>query len=350
MGEPAGLNGRVVEVLNPDPVMILATSPYHGQIVWEAPEAIFVTFSSPMNTTSVQWSIWPETVDFDLHWSQNDTLLALVPVEYLHWAYTYTVTIYNAEDKEGNGLGPGVVPNPWSFYLDPCPTHIAYTWPPDGAIDVPLQAPIWVLFSVCMDPYSLNWTIDPFIELTPEWENYYMDLTFEHESPFEGCTEYTIEVDAIDYGGRGLDPGPVPNPWSFTTQCTPAQLLTDITSGMAVPLSDDMFRTDFSDEPLVEIGPPGDGGDGTVDIDNARDETQEDEMVVGAVLEAYSGPSFRDSSRQDLSGGNPATPVDDDFFCACEPPVQLWLVQIGAASLCLLLFLFSAQQRRRRPA
>jgi hypothetical protein len=347
MGEPAGLDGHVVEVLNPDPVMILATFPYHGQIVWEQFEAILVTFSSPMNTTSVVWVISPEYSDFNPHWSQNDTVLALEPMDYFMWAVRYTVTIWSAEDKEGNALAPGLVPNPWSFYLDPCPTHISYTAPPDGATDVPLMSPIWVKFSVCMNPYSLNWTIEPFIELTPVWDDYHTDLTFEHQSPYEDCTQYTIEVDAVDYNGRGLNPGPVPNPWSFETACSPAQLLTDISSDEAVRLPDDLLRTDFSDETLVEIGPPGDGGDGTVDLNKARDEIQENEVVEGAFFEVYSGPSFRDSSRIDLTGENPVTPVDDDDdLVASHHPVRLWLVKIGAASLCLLLFVTLDRTRR----
>ncbi|MCJ2670644.1 MAG: Ig-like domain-containing protein, partial [Candidatus Thermoplasmatota archaeon] len=295
------MDAPVVEILNPDPVVILETSPQDGQILWESLEAIIVTFSSPMNTTSVQWDIWPETTDFILSWSQNDTVLTLDPVQYLHWGQTYVVSVNCAEDKEGNILAPGLVPNPWSFYLDMCPVHITSTSPSDGATDVALDASIWVLFSVCMDPHSLNWSIEPFIELTPVWDDYYIDLRFIHESPFEDCTQYTIEVDAIDYGGRGLDPGPVPNPWSFTTLCTPAQLMTDISSDEAVPLPDNPFNTDFG-EPLIEIGPPSEDGEGTEDIDNARDETYEHEMAEGAVLEVYSGPDFRDSSGQGFTG------------------------------------------------
>ncbi|MFQ6107239.1 MAG: Ig-like domain-containing protein [Thermoplasmata archaeon] len=112
------------------PVMT-ETDPADGQVEVLPEQPINVTFSRPMNTTSVMWDIFP-SIFIIPSWSENNTLLTLdhaslegenMIATFWHLAEfedatTYTMHITNAEDTWGEPLGPGVVPNPWSWMTE----------------------------------------------------------------------------------------------------------------------------------------------------------------------------------------------------------------------------------------
>ncbi len=101
----------------------------------------------------------------------------------------------------------------------PSPPFITNTNPMNGATSVPLSQVITALFNTPMDGPTVVWTIAPPIALSPSWAGSTI-LMLSHSTDFAECTRYTIEVtQAFDTDGEALVPGPVPNPWSFTTVC-----------------------------------------------------------------------------------------------------------------------------------
>lgn len=96
---------------------------------------------------------------------------------------------------------------------------IMFTDPPDKSIGVPLELPILVQFSKEMNPPSLVWNISPDPGGWNEsWSIGNTALLLMHQNLFQPSTLYMVEiVEAEDVFGNPLIPGPVPNPWEFTT-------------------------------------------------------------------------------------------------------------------------------------
>jgi parallel beta-helix repeat protein len=96
---------------------------------------------------------------------------------------------------------------------------IVMTDPPDKSVGVPLELPILVQFSKEMNTSSLVWNISPDPGGWYEsWSIGNVGLMLIHENPFQPSTSYVVEiVEATDVDGNPLVPGPVPNPWEFTT-------------------------------------------------------------------------------------------------------------------------------------
>ncbi len=206
------------------PPEITITNPAHGEIQVLPESPINVTFSKPMNTTSVNWTIVPY-IDLTPSWSQNDTLLTLNHSEYFQMMTLYAVAIMEAKDVDGNNLVPGPVPNPWSFSIMSCTPYVVSTDPDHEEVNVSLNRSVVVEFSHIMDPSSLTWDIDPFINLVPSWSNNNRLLELNHSLDFDNGTQYTIEIHGENKYGNPLVPGPVANPWNFTTCCRPPQIL-----------------------------------------------------------------------------------------------------------------------------
>ncbi len=104
-------------------------------------------------------------------------------------------------------------------------TSIEWTSPMDGETDVPVNAPIRIGFrDLDVTTFSLSYTITPAVSGVSVviWWTSDIIVVILHD-PFAICTEYTVAITSPN-----LDPGPVPNPWSFTTECAfvPAQNLT----------------------------------------------------------------------------------------------------------------------------
>ena len=114
------------------PPQVLATDPANGSTNVDLFAPIVVSFSEPMNRTSVNWSVSPGA-SFTSDWTDDDKTLTLVHTSPFGRSTTYAVAV-SGEDRNGEGLGPGPAPNPWSFTTaatNPGPTglHVARTPP-----------------------------------------------------------------------------------------------------------------------------------------------------------------------------------------------------------------------------
>ena len=138
------------------------------------------------------------------------------------WRYQpcalYTANVTQGWDPDGNPLVPGPVPNPWSFTTDCGMPRILSTIPSSAGANVSLTAPLSVTFSESMNTSSVGVTLSPPVgNISLSWPSG-SSLLVLHD-PLAPCTTYTVNVTGRDPDGNALVPGPVPNPWSFTTVC-----------------------------------------------------------------------------------------------------------------------------------
>ena len=101
------------------------------------------------------------------------------------------------------------------------PPTIVHTYPIDGQAGVPITAPLVITFSEPIDVASWVLAITPDPGLEPSVWSPDLTAVTVHHLPFAYDQRYTVTVAAADLDGRSLVPGPVPNPWSFTTGARP---------------------------------------------------------------------------------------------------------------------------------
>ena len=116
-----------------DPPEIVITIPADGVTGVAVLQDIIITFSEPMNTGTVTYSLSPNPGIIAEVWSDGDTILTIS-----HNAFNqgtqYTVQVLAGDDLTGNSLILGAVPNPWSFLtFDNTPPEIIMTTPSDGS-------------------------------------------------------------------------------------------------------------------------------------------------------------------------------------------------------------------------
>ena len=91
---------------------ILDVSPSDGATNVDPETDVVVRFSRPVDNTTLMGDIDPPDVDFDLEWSEDDTVLTVA----FHWplteAQSYTVEIAGILDRDGNSLEN---PTRWCF-------------------------------------------------------------------------------------------------------------------------------------------------------------------------------------------------------------------------------------------
>jgi uncharacterized repeat protein (TIGR01451 family) len=97
----------------PSPPFILGTYPAHGDSNVPITASLVISFSEPMITGTLVYTVTPEAGGWTEAWSQGDTVVTLGHSN-LAYSETYTVTVM-ASDLDGIALVPGPVPNPWSF-------------------------------------------------------------------------------------------------------------------------------------------------------------------------------------------------------------------------------------------
>jgi hypothetical protein len=98
---------------------------------------IIVTFSEPIQTSSVTWTITPSVILSVRSWTGGNTILTLMHTVNFTPGLQYCVTILTARDVQGNPLAPGLVPNPWCFTVGaglPAPSGLRVAGP--GPLDV----------------------------------------------------------------------------------------------------------------------------------------------------------------------------------------------------------------------
>jgi hypothetical protein len=122
----------------------------------------------------------------------------------------------------GNALGGGPVPNPWTFTTgtaaDLQSPVILTTVPIDQATGVAVTQDVVITFNESIDPTSFAYTITPDPGSWGENWNATNEMVTMTHANFASNTLYTFTVtSANDTSNNPLIPGPVPNPWEWTT-------------------------------------------------------------------------------------------------------------------------------------
>jgi hypothetical protein len=202
------------------PPLILSTHPANGSL-HDPSAALVLAFSEPMNASSVSLTTSPDPGGWAANWSADLTVATFSHSPFPQGSsVAATVT---GSDAAGNRLAAGGAPNPFSFRTaDLTRPRIVAAFPAAGAGRVESGTPVVLSFSEAMEPASAM------VSLSPDpggvawsWSNGETELTIGHD-PLAPATSYTVHLSgARDTSGNALEPGPVPNPWNFTT--VPAQ-------------------------------------------------------------------------------------------------------------------------------
>jgi parallel beta-helix repeat protein len=204
--------------LDIEPPVILLTSPYNGYTNVDRNAPVVVTFNESMQPSSVAFSCSPDPGGWSVSWSNNDTI-ATYSHNKLGNEATYTFNITAAKDLAGLDLVAGPVPNPWWFSTpDTVGPEIIGTSPINDVMNVSITADIVVNFNEEIDFASVTYVCSPDpLGWSVTWTNNNKTATFSHNN-FDERTLYIFHVTgAKDIFGNDLNPGPAPNPWSFTT-------------------------------------------------------------------------------------------------------------------------------------
>jgi len=196
---------------------IISTSPKHNSIDIALNATIVVTFSEPMNITTVIFTCSPDPGGWSVFWSSMNSVATYTHIDFGSLT-TYTFEITGGKDIGGNDLVANNVSNPWSFTtLDVVGPEITTASPSNGSTGVLLTANVVVTFSEQMNTSSVTYSCTP----DPNgwavvWTNGDKTVTYSH-NVFTTQTIYTFHISAgKDLAGNDLNPS-IPNPWSFTT-------------------------------------------------------------------------------------------------------------------------------------
>jgi len=226
------------------------TYPFPHQIDTDFFTPIFVNFSVPMDNTSLTYEVLPPGIAFTEDWLSGDRTVILNHTVPFNELTVYTVNITSARSKSGDPLVRGSWPNPWNFSTTCYCAYIIDTEPSDGARIVSLQVHIFVNFSNPVDPATFFFVLNPPPLAPPTTLWYNGNRTVEIVVRLRECTTYVAFVTVQDIFGKGLLPGPVPNPWSFTTACPCHIEATTPSNGTVdVPLNSDIFV--FFSQPVI---------------------------------------------------------------------------------------------------
>jgi hypothetical protein len=92
--------------------VLTSTSPGDGSTDVSPDQPVVLSFSQPMDTTSVAYTIVPAVSGISERWSNGDTVLTLDHDPFAV-STTYTITVTAASDTEGQALTNA--PFEWSF-------------------------------------------------------------------------------------------------------------------------------------------------------------------------------------------------------------------------------------------
>ena len=179
---------------------------------------ITVWFSREADPASLQVTLTPSSSPTP-EWANGNTRVTLRNVGFAECT-RHTVTV-SVQDRAGNSLEnvTGSPPNPWGFDTVCITPRILRTEPADGALGVEVDAPIVITFATVMSRDTVSVDISPVPATAFDWTWEIEDraVTLTHSWFFDLSTTYTVNVTGRDTHGVPLQPGPVPNPWSFTT-------------------------------------------------------------------------------------------------------------------------------------
>ncbi|UCE37751.1 MAG: Ig-like domain-containing protein [Thermoplasmata archaeon] len=205
--EPTGSNDIDIEITQDIiPPSITGKTPTGTNVA--VTTNITVTFSEPMNQLLTQsaFTILPSVFGA---FSWNGNTLKFDPDSDLAYFTTYNVTIgTGAKDLFGNPLG---TVTSWEFTTIPEPgtgPEVETIDPEKNELDVGVGIQIEIKFTQDMDPDTTEGaiTIEPYIELIPQWgsEDY---LVLKPREPLDYDTKYTltISIDATNENGQHME-------------------------------------------------------------------------------------------------------------------------------------------------
>ena len=188
--------------------------PYNGISV-PLDAGVGVTFSEPMNTTSVTFRIEPDVAGQSLAWTEADARLTVNHTAPFVACQVYRVTVTGTDADEGLPLIPNPhepqVVSPWRFIAACANPFIYMTRPEANATDVPIDQEIYVFMPSGISPETVTWTVTggPFRNGTVSWDvvfgGVYVGLHVTHGG-WRQCTRYTILIEGT-LGGLPLVEG-----------------------------------------------------------------------------------------------------------------------------------------------
>lgn len=177
-------------------------------------QPIKVTFHKPMNPESITLSVNPADVTFVPTWNADQTEVTFTHANFGHGKrYEFRLS---GQDQQGNELGVGVAPNPWTVVvttdqLAPSALITAPTSVENGSILT--TQPLTLFFSEGVRPTSVTYAITPYLSGSLQWTADGQRADFVHERFVEG-ERYTFTLlTATDRVGNKLE---MPQQASFT--------------------------------------------------------------------------------------------------------------------------------------
>jgi len=195
---------------------IIGTYPHVADNDIPLTSGIYVNFSNPMNTATVDVNITPPLPDSNYQWSNGNKNVKVTHVADLADCVLYTVNV-SGFDQYNQELVPAMVPNPFYFESHCKNPRIVSTDPNGGSIEVAVDKSVTITFSHKMNPATVNVAFTPSISLTKSWNSpTNTTLTLSHPPAFTACTKYTMNVTGQDTGGNSMQGGYYEF-WIFTT-------------------------------------------------------------------------------------------------------------------------------------
>ncbi|MDI6792638.1 MAG: Ig-like domain-containing protein [bacterium] len=208
------------------PPVVVSTVPDTGTVDVAFDQPIIITFSRPMNKSSLRTTSTPDPGGWTAAWNEYDTRATFSHAGFAEsTAYTFRIT--QATSQNGLDLDPR--PYPINFTTLGEPPVVVSTTPEAGAADLTAGQPVIIIFSKPMNKASVK------IASTPDpggwtvaWNDADTQAAFSH-ADFAGCTAYTFRITQAK-GQNDLDLASLPFSLTFTTQCdTVPPLVTGIT-------------------------------------------------------------------------------------------------------------------------
>jgi hypothetical protein len=164
---------------------------------------IIITFSEPMNRSSLIAVLSPDPGNLVWNWNPGNTTATGTHNPFAS-STNYTLNVTSATDVAGNPLGIGPVPNPWSWRTaDIISPWITNTNPMNDSFDVSVDQDVVITFSEPMNRSSLIAVLSPDPgNLVWNWNPGNTTATGTH-NPFASSTNYTLNVtSATDAAGN----------------------------------------------------------------------------------------------------------------------------------------------------
>lgn len=202
---------RKIKGLGPSIYSLAKTSPLDGADTVLIDQKIIVTFSQPMNTSTVTYSCSPDPGGWTVSWNA-----ACSEATYAHNPFaeliSYAFAISSGKTAYGLEIFPGVL----KFKTIGVPPAILLTTPSNLATGVGLTQDVVILFSEAVDTATDTYSCSPDPGgWTASWNAACSEVTYTHNDFSD--TYYTFKIISVkDSSGNSLVSSTTPNPFSFT--------------------------------------------------------------------------------------------------------------------------------------